>query len=288
MASSGPTRRDRPCEAQLLPRVAAARDQAAVPPAAVVSATRMRLKEILNRLNSSFRSVFTATQAMIWWPRFSLTSFRMVSGLVRQGIVASTVLDIGANTGQFAVAAAKLMHAKEVHCFEPHPACQQTLSRLRAGLPCLVLHPCGLGEQPGVLDFHMNAHSHSSSFLRLGEKHRQAFPAAREVSVIPVRVSTLDDECAGLQLAEPVLIKIDVQGFEPAVIRGARATLSRVEYVVVETSLRNLYDGEMLFPEFMTLMNSFGFDFARPVGFLADPRTAEILQIDALFVRSKL
>jgi len=270
---------------QSLPQVPATSPQVAVPRAAIASAAQTRLSHILARLHRSVGDGLKAARAMISWPRFSLTSFRMVSGLLQQSITARTVLDVGANTGQFAVAAAKLMHAAEIHCFEPHPGCQQTLKKLSAVVPALVLHSCGLGEQEGVLDFHLNTHSHSSSFLSLGEKHREAFPEAREISVIPVRVSTLDRECAGLQFTHPVLLKIDVQGFESAVIRGAQATLSRVDYVVVETSFRDLYDGEMLFSEFMDLMRSYGFDFARPVGSLTDPRTGEILQIDALFTR---
>ena len=44
-----------------------------------------------------------------------------------------------------------------------------------------------------------------------------------------------------------------------------------------------MYDGEMLFMDLVRLMEAHGFQFMRPVGWLANPNSGEILQIDALF-----
>jgi len=75
-----------------------------------------------------------AVRAFITWPMFSLTSFRMVSGLARQGVLPATIIDVGANVGQFAVAAAKLIPNVRVHSFEPAPEAAQQLRRNVAGI----------------------------------------------------------------------------------------------------------------------------------------------------------
>jgi len=53
--------------------------------------------------------------------------------------------------------------------------------------------------------------------------------------------------------------------------------------VVAETSLRPLYEGEPLFLDLVEMMGALGFRFLRPVGWLSDPRSGEVLQLDALF-----
>src|SRR5712692_665227 len=87
-----------------------------------------------------------ALAAWLSWPRFSVTSFRLVSGLVKQGILARTVLDVGANTGQFAVAAAKLFPGARVYSFEPLPACVTQLRRHASKLPNLTIYPIAPGS----------------------------------------------------------------------------------------------------------------------------------------------
>ncbi len=96
-----------------------------------------------------------AISAWISWPCFSVTSFGMVSGLVKQGVVARTVLDVGANTGQFAVAAAKLFPGPRVYSFEPLPACVTQLRRHASKLPNLTIYPFALGDhEADDLPFH--------------------------------------------------------------------------------------------------------------------------------------
>lgn len=226
-----------------------------------------------------------SVKALVSWPKFSVSSYFIVSGLLRQGAVPRTVVDVGANVGQFAVASTKLLQAARVHSFEPVPESASKLRRNVTRLGNVTVYPFALGEEEGSVSFHVNAHSHSSSPLPLAKIHRKAFPEAREERTIEVAVSTLDRVFEGVQLKRPVLIKLDVQGYEAQVLRGGEETLRRVDYVVMEVSFSPMYEGERTFMEMARMMEDYGFRFERPVGWLSAPGTGEILQMDALFVR---
>ena len=224
--------------------------------------------------------------AFFSWPKFSLTSYRMVSSLMGQGIIPKTIIDVGANVGQFAVACAKIFPGVAVHSFEPLPHCLKELDRNVARLGGIRVYAVALGEHGGEVAMHVNSHSHSSSILTLGERHRKAFPHAREAQMIRVPISTLDRELNSVSLENPVLLKLDVQGYEPRVLNGATETLKRVNYVLLETSFRPLYEGEKTFMDIARMMEGCGFEFLRPVAWLSDPHDGEVLQMDALFARS--
>ncbi len=223
---------------------------------------------------------------IVFWPKFSVTSFKMISDLARQGVLPGTVIDVGANVGQFAVASAKLFPNVSVHSFEPNPDCVALLKKHVKPLGNVKVYPIALGDEEGEVAFHVNSHSHSSSILPLSSNHLEAFPDAREVNSIRVKVSTLDRVFSGIELAAPVLLKLDVQGYEAQALRGAVETLKRVDYVILEASFKPMYEGEMLFMEVVRLMEAYGFSFLRPVGWLNDPKTGEIIQMDALFRRN--
>lgn|SRR5918995_67980 len=239
-----------------------------------------------------FRTVFSlledvgAIKALITWPKFSVSSYFMVAGLAKQGVLPKTVLDVGANVGQFAVASAKLFPKSQVHCFEPVPACAERLQKNVSGLGNVAVYPFALGEAEGEVSFHVNVHSHSSSVLPLAQAHRDAFPGAQEAQEIKVKVSTLDRIFAYVELQSPILLKLDVQGYEAQTLRGGVETLRRVDYVVLEASFKPMYEGELLFVDMLRMMEEQGFRFERPVGWLATPENREILQMDALFVRA--
>src|SRR5712691_1997250 len=224
--------------------------------------------------------------ALLSWPKFSATSFRMVSSLMRQGIIPRTVIDVGANVGQFAVACAKIFPGVAVHSFEPLPDCVERLKRNVARLADVHVYPLALGAESGETTMHVNSHSHSSSILALGERHRRAFPSAREIGDIKVKMSTLDLEMNSMFLERPVLLKLDVQGYEALIHEGATETLEKVDYVLLEASFRPMYIGEKTFMNVARTMEDRGFEFLRPVGWLSDPDNGEVLQIDALFVKS--
>lgn len=227
-----------------------------------------------------------AIKALATWPKFSFTSYFLFSSLAKQGISPRTVLDIGANVGQAAVASAKLFPNAQVHSFEPLPSCVKQLQRNVSGLRNVTVYPFALGAEEGKIPFNVNSYSHSSSILPVAQTHRDAFPEAREEKAITVKVSTLDEISRNIALRTPVLLKLDVQGYEDRVLRGGAETLKYVDHVVLEASFKPMYEGESLFMDIARTMEQLGFRFERPVSWLAAPQTNEILQMDALFVRA--
>lgn len=226
-----------------------------------------------------------AIRAFFCWPHFSVTSYLMVSNFERQGLRPKTVIDVGANVGQFAIACAKIFPGAQVHAFEPNPEAIIKLKRNTSSLSNVNVYSKALGEEVTELHLNINAHNHSSSLLKLADSHRNAFPSANEVGSVKVEVSTIDEIFKGKSLISPVLLKLDVQGYEAKVLRGSGQILNQTDYVVIETSFKLLYEGEIIFLEMVQLMESHGFHFSRPVGWLSHPRTGEILQMDALFTR---
>jgi FkbM family methyltransferase len=226
-----------------------------------------------------------AVKALLTWSKFSITSYQMVAGLVKQGILPRTVIDIGANVGQFVIASANLFNDVQIYAFEPVPDSNRQLRKNIVGLENIQIYDLALGDSLGEVVFNINSHSHSSSILPLAAAHTDAFPDAKEIQQITVQVTTLDRVMLDLELRSPTLLKIDAQGYEANILKGAGETLNRIDMVLLEGSFKQMYEGEMLFSEILDLMQERGFRFSRPMGWLVDPRTDEVLQMDALFVR---
>ena len=243
---------------------------------------RDKLEKIVKILTS-----YQALKAIVSWPHFSISSFEMLSSLSKQGLNPNTILDVGANVGQFAVASAKLFPSASVYSFEPLPDCYERLSKNVASLNNVKLNFTALGEEIGEVQFNVNEHAHSSSILSLSDSHLKAFPHARHVEKLMVPVSTLDTVFGDIKFNAPSLLKLDVQGYESQVLCGGRQTLKRIDYVILESSFKPMYEGEKVFLSILDLMKSFDFEFVRPVGWLSNPETGEILQMDALFSRNK-
>lgn len=221
-------------------------------------------------------------KALVTWPMFSVTSFNVVSRLAKQGVLPRTVLDVGANVGQFAVASANLLPNARVHSFEPEPKSVARLRKNVSGLENVTVYPFALGDCEGEAALHVYSESQMSSILPLAG--RDAYPDAQELYEAKVKVSTLDLVFADVELQPPVLLKLDVQGYEAQTIRGGAKTLECIDYIVLEAGFKPRYEGESLFMDIVRMMEEYGFRFESPVN-CAAPSNGEILEMDALFVR---
>jgi FkbM family methyltransferase len=194
----------------------------------------------------------------------------------------ATVLDIGANVGQFAAEARRLFPTASIISFEPLADCYEQLVAAGARLGHFRAHHLAIGAEAGQVTMNRSEFSQSSSLRTMAALHRDAFPFTAGSEPETVQVARLDD--LELALADPLLVKIDVQGFEDQVLEGGSRTVGRAAAVLVETSYVPLYDGGPLFADIATTMHDLGFGYGGARGVLFDPRDGRPLQENSIFL----
>jgi FkbM family methyltransferase len=144
---------------------------------------------------------------------------------------APMVFDVGANVGQFARFVRRVLPAAEIHCFEPVPETYNALARTFAKDRLVHTHALGLGDAPCKLE--MVASENQGSTV-----NSLAAPAANGAKIM-IDVRTLDGVLEGFRVDHIDLLKIDVEGWEVQVLKGAEGTLRRKPpgAILVEVSL---------------------------------------------------
>lgn len=198
-----------------------------------------------------------------------------------------TVLDIGANKGQFASRIHHLLPDARIYCFEPLDDCYAQLCGNLAAIPKAQAFNFALGDTSGEAVIHRNDFSPSSSLLPVEELHVRAFPGTGNTRQQQIQIRRLDEVAAGLELTENVLIKMDVQGFEDKVVLGGRNVIAAAHLLIVETTFRPLYKGQPLFDGIYDLLRSMGFAFMGCEESLRSSVDGVILQSDSIFMRRR-
>jgi FkbM family methyltransferase len=196
-----------------------------------------------------------------------------------------TVIDAGANRGQFAVFAARRFPRAKLICFEPLPGPRAQLQRAVGATDRLRVSDFALGAASEEAEFHVSAADDSSSLLAIGQRQREAFPGTDERTTMTVQVRRLDEVLRPEELVAPVLLKIDVQGGELGVLQGAAELLQSIDAVLVEVSFVALYAGQALADEVWGHLQGHGFS-CRGAWSMAYGARQECLQGDLLFARS--
>jgi FkbM family methyltransferase len=198
------------------------------------------------------------------------------------------IFDVGANIGQFGRELREHVgYAGHIVSFEPMRGAHAALTRVAAGDPGWEVAPrTAIGASSGTVTLHIAGNSASSSVLEMLPAHAEAAPESRYVGTEVVPLESLDalapaylrdDSCA--------LLKIDTQGYESEVLRGAQWTLSRVSGLHLELSLVPLYKGQLLMPELLQQIEALGFELWALAPAFVDARTGRMLQIDATLMR---
>jgi FkbM family methyltransferase len=200
-----------------------------------------------------------------------------------------TIIDAGANLGQFARQMRRHFPDAHLWCFEPLSGPFAALRAWADAEPGKVTAVnCALGDAEGEVEMREHVdHPASSSFLPATELSRTYYPESKRETAARVRVVTLDRAVAefGIRLDSDVLIKMDVQGFEDRVIRGGRDTFAKARACVVEVCLDELYRGQATFPAILGLLSDSGFRYAGNLE-QSYAQDGHVIFVDAVFVRS--
>ena len=198
-----------------------------------------------------------------------------------------TVLDIGANTGQFADHIRNdLGYTNKIISFEPLSSAFALLKAKADKDPYWDVFNVALGDVEGESEINIAGNSYSSSLLDMLPSHLKSAPDSNYTGKEAIAVKTLDTifDSFDVKTGE-IYMKIDTQGFESKVLQGAEKTLQRIHTVQMEMSLVPLYEGELLFDELYSLMKANGYRLVAILPGFSDKNSGQLLQIDGIFHR---
>ena len=168
-----------------------------------------------------------------------------------------TVLDIGANIGMNTVHMASLVGSGGVvHAFEPNPRLVGLLRRAidRNSLAQVKLHEFGLGPAESTLELRVpGTNTGEGSFVRNRD--------TEDCLSVKVRVRTLDDVAREQDIRRVTLLKIDVEGFEASVFRGALQFLERVRPEAILFEVIERISGRVSDDPVFRILLDFGYTF---------------------------
>ena len=199
-----------------------------------------------------------------------------------------TVLDIGANVGQFAKEIREILPDAQIYSFEPLKECFNKLSQ-GSSLGKFGAFNFALGDKEETKEINKSSYTPSSSLLPMTNTHKTLFPHTKKHSQEKIEIKRLDDVAKDLNLDPSadgeILIKVDVQGFEDKVIAGGVETFKKAKVVLIENSFVELYESQPLFDDIYMKLKELGFEYRGALQQKIAKNTGQIISEDSMFIR---
>ena len=198
-----------------------------------------------------------------------------------------TVIDVGANAGQYVSDIRELGYRGRIVSFEPIREVYERLRTTARGDKLWDVHNFALGEKAGEQQINVSKDTVFSSFKHPDSYLTQTFTASNLVRTEPVEVIRLRDFLDDHpEFGRSTYLKVDTQGFELEVLKGAGPWLSRIKALQLELPMRQLYDDQPTWVTMVEWLAGRGFQVAMAKENNYDRSTMSLLELDVVFVRA--
>jgi FkbM family methyltransferase len=205
----------------------------------------------------------------------------------RQGI--STVIDVGANVGQYGLLLREIGFRGQIFSFEPVAANYEVLRQLAGRDGNWIVSQQALAAEAGEMTINVTASSDLTSFHVPNEHAAAHFKdsiAVTRKETVPV--STLNaffEQYAERLDKEKLFLKLDTQGFDLEVVKGGQYALPRVSGLQVELSFLPLYQGAPHYLDALRIYESHGFHVTGLYPICRDKESLAMMEMDCVMVR---
>jgi len=220
-------------------------------------------------------------------PRLALAFFKhgVFAGTEHFPILSSnlrTIIDIGANKGQFALACRERAPFARIISFEPLKAPAKIFKALFINDAKVHLNEVAIGSRIQRSFIHVSAHDDSSSLLPIGANQVALYPGTQEKESIEIDVAPLSSYLMPGDIESPAMLKLDVQGFEMEVLKGCESIIEKFDFIYCECSFIELYSGQRLAYEIIEWLHQRQFKFIGIFNVSYDVK-GQSIQADFLF-----
>jgi FkbM family methyltransferase len=199
------------------------------------------------------------------------------------------IIDVGANTGQYAARLRRNGYRGEILSYEPLSAMQPVLQRAARADGRWIIRDCALGAEPGHATIRMSPDSSWSSLRGFTDWGRARFPSQdRDAEPEEISVVRLD---ADLPAQMPdwetrkIFLKLDTQGFDQEAFAGAEGVMSAIQALQAEVPFLSIYDGAPRYAEAMAAFEAAGFETTGLFPVKRDRKTHRMIEMDCVMRR---
>ena len=166
-----------------------------------------------------------------------------------------TIIDIGSNKGQFILLVEQLFPNKIIHSFEPLTEILEIQRKFFNRNKNIFFYNFALGSSSSIRKFFITRRKDSSSFLKISENKNKSkyYEINTEKNI---QIKSLDEVVINWEIKKPILMKIDVQGYELEVLKGSENILKKVEYILIEVSENEMYKDQPLSNEIINFLQN--------------------------------
>ena len=212
-------------------------------------------------------------------------SYRLVLAFNEKKI--NFIFDVGANEGQFVKELRYYGYKGNFLSFEPIlKVHKKLLINSAKDEKWKVYEPTALGSKNSETTINISKNLVSSSILKITDEHIENAPDSKFISTQSIQEKKLDDVFSEFDLKNKNLfLKIDTQGYEYEVLKGAEKTLSEFKGILVEVSLTNLYEGQKNWFDIADFLKKKGFYLWSIDRGFSNKKNGKTLQLDLCFFR---
>jgi FkbM family methyltransferase len=199
------------------------------------------------------------------------------------------VLDVGAHEGEFAGSLRDLGYTGQILSFEPVRASFDALTRARGLDRGWRGHNVALGAEDGELEMNIYRGSVFNSFLKPTDEGTARFRGDTEVvrvEKVPVRrLESVIDEVLAERPEARLFLKVDTQGYDLQVVRGAGRRLDKIRALQTELAARSTYAGMPSLPEALRELNALGFELTGMFPVARELDHLRLIELDCVMCR---
>jgi len=205
-----------------------------------------------------------------------------LEGLIEDLNDIKTVIDIGSNKGQFSLLTRYYFPKAKIYSFEPQGRILSKQKKIFSNDSNIKFFQMGLGNEKCNKKFYVTNREDSSSFLEPKNTYVETYKIK---SFKKIKINKLENMINSDKLEKNVLVKLDVQGFELEVLKGAKKLLNKIDYIITEMSYQNIYKNQVVRSDLKLFLKKNNFVKVKNINITKFDK--KLFQSDALF-RKKL